>query len=455
MANGLNIVILAAGKGKRMYSALPKVLHKIGGQSMLTRVIQTAQTLEPENIIVVYGHGGELVQQAITQNVLWAEQKEQLGTGHAVKMALPQLPDNGQTLILFGDVPLISTRTLHRLLDCAQNQVGLLTDILDNPFGYGRIVRENGQIVGIIEEKDANDTEKAIREVNTGIMVLPNQHLSRWLDKLQNHNAQAEYYLTDIIALAKQDNIPVYGCAADDSAEVTGINSKTQLAQLERIFQFKQAEHLLAQGITLLDPARFDLRGTLTHGQDVVIDINAVFEGNNTLGNNVQIGANCVLKNVTIHDNVTIEPFSHLEDCEIGSYSKVGPFARLRPGAELAEQTHIGNFVEIKKSKVGTGSKVNHLTYIGDATIGSGTNIGAGTITCNYDGVNKFKTTIGDNVFVGSGVMLVAPVTVENSATIGAGSVITKSCPENKLTLARSRQMTFDSWVRPQKKDKE
>ncbi len=455
MAQPLSIVILAAGKGRRMYSSLPKVLHKIGGQTLLGRVIDTALTLSPDTIVVVYGHGGEQVQKAVTQPVLWAEQKEQLGTGHAVKMALPLLPKNGHTLILSGDVPLISTQSLRALLDAAQDGVALLTDTIDNPTGYGRIIRENGQVIAIVEEKDANDQQKAIKEFNTGIFAIPNRFLPDWLEHLQNNNAQGEYYLTDIVALAKQADVAVYGLGIAHSFEAAGINSKTQLAQLERSFQQQQAQVLLEAGVTLLDPNRFDLRGTLRHGQDVVVDVNVIIEGDNIFGNNVSIGAHCVLKNVTLHDNAKIEPFSHLDGCIVGQSCKVGPFARLRPGADLAEHAHIGNFVEIKKSQIGAGSKVSHLSYIGDTSIGQASNIGAGTVTCNYDGVNKFNTKIGDNVFVGSGTMLVAPVTVENGATVGAGSVITKLCLSDKLTVARSRQVTLDAWVRPVKQTKE
>ncbi|WP_434779813.1 bifunctional UDP-N-acetylglucosamine diphosphorylase/glucosamine-1-phosphate N-acetyltransferase GlmU [Neisseria sp. Ec49-e6-T10] len=438
-----------------MYSSLPKVLHKIAGQSMLSRVINTAQSLTPQNIIVVYGHGAELVQAQIKQEVIWAEQKEQLGTGHALKMALPHLSQEGKTLVLYGDVPLIGTQTLQTLLTLSQDGIALLTDTLANPTGLGRIIRANDQILGIVEEKDATEEQKKIQEINTGIMVIPNQHIDAWLGQLQNNNAQKEFYLTDIIALATKNNVPVYGLSVHHSDEATGVNNKQQLAMLERSYQKQQALYLLEKGVTLLDANRFDLRGTLTHGQDVTIDVNVVFEGENSLGNNISIGANCVLKNVTIADNVIIEPFSHLENCIIKQHSKVGPFARLRTGTELSENTHIGNFVEVKNSQIGQNSKVNHLSYIGDTSIGQSTNIGAGTITCNYDGVNKFKTKIGDHVFVGSGTMLVAPVTVENGATIGAGSVITKICLSDKLTLARSPQVTIDSWLRPQKATKE
>lgn len=455
MAQPLSVVIMAAGKGKRMHSSIPKVLHKIAGQPLLSRIINTALALNPKKVIVIYGHGGQQVKEAITQDVLWAEQKEQLGTGHAVKMALPLLPTEGQTLILSGDVPLIRQETLTNLINASQNGVAVLTALVDNPTGYGRIIKQDGTINKIVEEKDASEQEKQICEINTGIFVIPNQYLPSWLNQLENNNAQGEYYLPDIIPLAKQDNVPVYGISVENPIETAGINSKIQLSQLECAFQQQQAMALMEAGVTLLDPHRFDLRGTLKHGQDVVIDVNVIFEGDNILGGNVSIGPNCVLKNVTIEEGTTIDAFSHLDTCTIGANSKIGPFARLRPDAHLLNNTHIGNFVEIKKSTIGEGSKVNHLTYIGDTHIGQHSNIGAGTVTCNYDGVNKSTTIIGNNVFVGSGSMLVAPVTLEDNATIGAGSVITKTCPEGKLTLSRSKQITMDAWVRPTKITKE
>lgn len=451
MQQPLNIVILAAGKGSRMYSNLPKVLHPIGGKPMLERVIDTASKLTPENIVVIYGHGGEQVKATISQDVIWAEQTEQLGTGHALKMALPHLPNTGKTLVLYGDVPLISANTLQNLLDAANDGVALLTDHLSDPTGYGRIVRKDHQIVGIVEEKDASVEQKAIIEINTGFLVLPNHYLNDWLSALQNNNTQGEYYLTDVISLAVNAGVNVTGVNVPNHFEAAGVNNKVQLAALERVLQNNQAHELLSAGVTLLDPARFDLRGTLAHGQDLSIDVNVVLSGSLKFGHHVQIGANCVLKNVTLGDNVTIEPFSHLEDCTVESHSQVGPFARLRPKAHLAEHTKVGNFVEIKNSQVGTGSKVNHLSYIGDATIGENSNIGAGTITCNYDGVNKFKTQIGNQVFVGSGTMLVAPVTLNDGVTIGAGSVINKSCDANTLNIARSRQVCIKNWQRPVK----
>lgn len=453
--SSLNIVILAAGKGTRMYSRLPKVLHEIGGISMLERVIHTAQSLNPDSISVVIGHGKELVRQRIQANVHWVEQDQQLGTGHAVKMALPNLADSGRTLILYGDVPLIDQQTLADLLSIAGEDVALLTDVLDNPTGYGRIIRQQGNVVAIVEEKDASAAEKAICETNTGIFVLPNRKLTQWLNALQNHNAQQEYYLTDVIALAQHDKIPVHPLQVRASWLAAGVNNKLQLAQLERILQQQQANALLQAGVTLRDPARFDLRGQLKHGQDVIIDVNVVLEGNIELGDNVSIGANCVIKNATIGAGTVIQPNSHLDNCVIGSNAQIGPFARLRPQAQIGDDVHIGNFVEVKNSIIGYGSKANHLTYLGDATIGEQTNIGAGTITCNYDGVNKYRTVIGNQVRIGSGNMLVAPITIGDRATTGAGSTLSRNCPPDKLTLARSRQTTLNEWKRPEKKPQE
>ncbi|WP_037587299.1 bifunctional UDP-N-acetylglucosamine diphosphorylase/glucosamine-1-phosphate N-acetyltransferase GlmU [Stenoxybacter acetivorans] len=451
----LNIVILAAGKGTRMYSQLPKVLHEIGGISMLARVIHTAQTLNPERICVVIGHGKELVRKRIHTDVQWVEQAEQLGTGHAVKTALPHLSAQGRTLVLYGDVPLIDSGTLRQLLDTTDKEVGLLTDVLDNPTGYGRIIRDDGgEVAAIIEEKDASATQKAIKETNTGIFVLPNAKLPQWLDALQSNNAQGEYYLTDVIALARQDGIGVHPLPVRASHLAAGVNNKVQLAELERILQQEQAQALLTAGITLRDPMRFDLRGTLQHGQDVIIDVNVVCEGNVILGDGVQIGANCVIKNTVIGAETHIAPFSHLENCQVGSHARIGPYARLRPNAKLGDEVHVGNFVEIKNSTLGRGSKANHLSYLGDAQVGERSNIGAGTITCNYDGVNKHQTIIGNEVRIGSGNMLIAPVTIGDRATTGAGSAIGKDCPPNKLTLTRARQTTLENWVRPEKEDK-
>lgn len=453
----LHIIILAAGKGTRMYSKLPKVLHSIGGKSMLEHVIDTASKLNPQSINVVIGHGKDLVLQTLShKKVNWVEQTEQLGTGHAVKCALTHIPQHGQTLVLYGDVPLIDVATLQNLLENTNNCVGLLTDTPANPTGLGRIIRnDSGSVVAIVEEKDATAEQKNIGEINTGILVLPNAKLTTWLNSLNANNAQGEYYLTDLIGLANQDNVPVQPLAVRDSYLAAGVNNKTQLAELERIYQHQQANYLLQQGVTLRDPARFDVRGSLKVGQDVMIDVNCLFEGNNELGDNVQIGANCVLKNVKIASGSHIAPFSHLEDCQIGANTRIGPFARLRPNTVLADDVHIGNFVEVKNSTIGKGSKANHLTYLGDATIGTKTNIGAGTITANYDGVNKYATLIGDEVRIGSDTVLVAPVKVGDKATTAAGSIITQDCAPNKLVIARARQTTIEHWVRPEKSTKE
>jgi len=451
--DSLSVVILAAGKGKRMYSALPKVLHPIGGQPMLARVIATARQLQPAKIVVVYGHGGELVREQIQDpDIAWALQAEQLGTGHALKMALPHLPKVGRTLVLYGDVPLTTLATLQQLLAVAEQGMALLVDVLPDASGYGRIVRNAaGDIVAIVEDKDCNPQQKAIREINTGMLVLPNERLDGWLGALKNGNAQGEYYLTDVIGLAVTDGLAVPGVTVAASWEAAGVNNKWQLAELERQLQLNQARALLTAGVTLADPARIDVRGELQHGQDVSIDVGCVFEGQVSLGDNVQIGAYCVLKNVTVAAGTRIAPYSHLEDAVVGEGCRIGPYARLRPGASLAAHVHVGNFVEIKKATVGEGSKVNHLSYIGDADIGSKVNVGAGSVTCNYDGVNKYRTVIGDGVFVGSGTLMVAPVTLEEGATIGAGSVLTKTAPAGQLTVARAKQLTVPGWQRPQK----
>ncbi len=451
--DSLSVVILAAGKGKRMYSALPKVLHPIGGQPMLARVLATARQLQPAKIVVVYGHGGEQVREQIQDpDIAWALQAEQLGTGHALKMALPHLPKVGRTLVLYGDVPLTTLATLQQLLAVAAQGMALLVDVLPDASGYGRIVRNAaGEIVAIVEDKDCSAAQKAIREINTGMLVLPNERLDGWLGALKNGNAQGEYYLTDVIGLAVADGLAVPGVTVAASWEAAGVNNKWQLAELERQLQLNQARALLTAGVTLADPARIDVRGELQHGQDVSIDVGCVLEGQVRLGDNVQIGAYCVLKNVRIADGSRIAPYSHLEDAEVGEGCRIGPYARLRPGARLAAHVHVGNFVEIKKATVGEGSKVNHLSYIGDADIGSKVNVGAGSVTCNYDGVNKYRTVIGDGVFVGSGTLMVAPVTLEEGATIGAGSVLTKTAPAGQLTVARAKQLTVPGWQRPQK----
>ncbi len=454
MGNVLSVVILAAGQGKRMYSTLPKVLHPIAGKAMLRHVVDAAEKLQPGLLCIVYGHGGEQVQTAMAEvKAEWALQAQQLGTGHAVRQALPVLPAEGMTLVLFGDVPLIRVETLQAMLAVGSpEKLVLLTDVIDNPKGYGRIVRDaNECIVRIVEEKDASDAERHIREINTGIMLLPNKYLAGWLERLSNGNAQGEYYLTDVISMAVEDGVEVCSASPAASWETYGVNSKVQLAELERIHQLEQAKRLLEQGAMLLDPARIDIRGSLSVGRDVTIDVNCVFEGQVELADGVRIGANCVIRNARIGAQTEIAPFSHIDDAEVGAAARIGPYARLRPGAKLADDTHVGNFVEIKKSVVGLGSKVNHLSYIGDAEIGSGVNVGAGTITCNYDGVNKHKTVIENDAFIGSGTMLVAPVTVQQGATIGAGSTITRQAPADKLTLERAKQVTVPGWSRPSK----
>jgi len=437
-----------------MYSSLPKVLHPIAGQAMLAHVIRTARGLNPARLIVVYGHGGAQVRAAIQDpDLIWVEQKQQLGTGHALKMALAQLPASGTTLVLYGDVPLTRQETLEQLLQAAGSGMAVLTDQVDNPAGYGRIVRDaSGAVCAIVEDKDCSPAQREIREINTGMLALPNAQLPAWLHALKTGNAQGEYYLTDVIELAAQAGVPVGSALVAHSYEAAGVNNKLQLAELERIHQQNLARALLIQGVTLLDPARLDVRGELRCGQDVSIDINCLFEGQVELGDQVSIGAHCVLKNVQVAAGTRIAPFSHLEDARVGADCRIGPYARLRPGAELADHVHIGNFVEIKKSLVGEGSKVNHLTYIGDCSIGHSVNVGAGCVTVNYDGVNKYRTVIEDHVFVGSGSMLIAPVTVAHGATIGAGSVINRNAPANELTLGRARQVTVPGWTRPQKK---
>lgn len=450
----LSVVILAAGKGTRMYSDLPKVLHPIAGKPMVKHVIDTTKQLSAKQIHLIYGHGGDLLQQRLSSEpVNWVLQAEQLGTGHAMQQAAPFFADDENILMLYGDAPLITPATLEKLIAAKpDNGIALLTVVLDNPTGYGRIIRENGSVVAIVEQKDANPEQLKIQEINTGVMVASGASFKKWLSQLDNNNAQGEYYITDVIAMANRDGYKVEAVQASDLMEVEGANNRLQLAALERYYQKTQAEKLLLSGVTLIDPARFDLRGTVTHGKDVVIDVNVILEGDIKLGNNVKIGAGAILKNVVLGDNVEIKPYSVLEDSVIGESADVGPFARLRPGTELAAKAHVGNFVEIKKSIIGVGSKVGHLTYIGDSEIGANVNIGAGTITCNYDGANKFKTIIGDNVFVGSDTQLVAPVTVANGATIGAGSTITKDVAADELVITRVPQRHIQGWQRPTKK---
>jgi len=450
----LNIVILAAGKGTRMRSDLPKVLHAIGGKPILHHVIAAARQLNPQTITVVYGFGGEQVQQQTPgEDLQWVLQAEQLGTGHAVQQALPTLPDQGKTLILLGDVPLVDVAACREMLAQADQHLVVQTFIKDDPTGYGRIVRnDHNEVVAIVEHKDASDAQRVIQEVNTGIMAMPNAQLKSWLGKITNQNAQQEYYLTDIIALSVNEGRAVLPHVVADAWSVTGINSKLDLQQIEREYQHRQAVSLMTQGVTLLDAQRIDIRGTLTCGRDVLIDVNCLFAGDVTLEDDVQIGPHCVIKDAVIAKGTRLAAFTHIDDAKVGPGSKIGPFARLRPGTQLAAETHVGNFVEIKNATVGLGSKVNHLSYVGDASIGANVNIGAGTITCNYDGANKHKTIIEDNVFVGSDTQLVAPVTVGRGATIAAGSTITKDVPAESLTLCRAReQRSIQGWKRPQK----
>jgi bifunctional UDP-N-acetylglucosamine pyrophosphorylase/glucosamine-1-phosphate N-acetyltransferase len=455
----MNVVILAAGMGKRMQSALPKVLHPLAGKPLLQHVIDTARELSPSKLCVIYGHGGAAVPEHVrSQNggghaeIDTALQEPQLGTGHAVMQAAPQLDDDAPTLILYGDVPLTSKDSLRRLVDAAGNdKLGILTVEQANPFGLGRIVREHGAIVRIVEEKDATEAERAIREINSGIIVAPTVKLKEWLATLENNNAQGEFYLTDIVARAVADGVPVVSAQPSAEWEVAGVNSKVQLAELERQHQLNLARTLLEQGVTLMDPARIDIRGTLVCGRDVTIDVGCVFEGKVELADGVSVGAHSVIVNATIAAGAQIKPFCHIESAQVGPKSQIGPYARLRPGAELGEDVHIGNFVEVKNSTIAAHSKANHLAYVGDSTVGSRVNIGAGTITCNYDGVNKHRTVIEDDAFIGSDSQLVAPVTVGKGATLGAGTTLTKDAPAGKLTISRAKQMTIDSWQRPVK----
>jgi bifunctional UDP-N-acetylglucosamine pyrophosphorylase/glucosamine-1-phosphate N-acetyltransferase len=448
----LNIVILAAGKGTRMYSDNPKVLHALAGKPLVQHVLDCAASLQPQQVCVVYGHGGDAVPQAMQQyGAQFVIQEPQLGTGHAVQQAMPKLKDDSRTLILYGDVPLIQHSTLHQMQQAGEGLV-LLTVNLDNPTGYGRIVRDKqGDVQCIVEQKDASPEQLEIKEVNTGIMLVPTAKLREWLGKLGNNNAQGEYYLTDIVAMAVQQGVAVHTVQPAQRWEVEGINNKTQLAQLERIWQQVVAGKLLAQGVTLADPARLDVRGELVCGRDVEIDVGCIFEGKVTLGDRVKVGAYSVIRNAAVGAATQIAPYTHIDDSEVGANCHLGPYARLRPGTRLHDDAHVGNFTEIKNSEIGKGSKANHLSYIGDSTVGSRVNIGAGTITCNYDGANKFRTVIEDDAFIGSDTQLIAPVTVGKGATIGAGSTITKDTPAGELTLSRSKQITVAGWQRPVK----
>lgn len=453
----ISAVILAAGQGTRMKSKLPKVLHPIGGKPLLAHVIDTARELRPQHTIVIYGHGGEQVKTHISSEAVeWIEQAEQLGTGHAVAQAVPVIDDQHIVLVLYGDVPLIKPATLAELVRLASSKtLALLTVHLEKPEGYGRIVRDShGAIQRIVEQKDANSEQLRITEINTGILAVQGKLLKDWLARLDNRNAQGEYYLTDIIAMAVTDGIEVHATHPESEDEVLGVNSREQLAYLERVFQRQYAQQLMSNGVTIIDPERVDIRGTVKTGKDVTLDVNVVLEGEVTLGDDVYIGPGCVIKDCEIGDGVQIQAMCVLEQARVGARALIGPYSRLRPGAELRGGNHIGNFVEIKNSVIGEGSKVNHLSYVGDTDMGAGVNIGAGTITANYDGANKHRTTIEDNASTGSNSVLVAPVTIGKGATIGAGSVITREAPEGKLTLARAKQKTIDGWQRPSKKQK-
>lgn len=455
MTAPLHVIILAAGQGSRMKSSLPKVLHQVAGKPMLHHVMDTARTLGAEGIHGVIGHGADRVK-AVTPaaDVTWALQEQQLGTGHAVAQALPAVPDGAVVLVLYGDVPLINPETLVALVSRVdENSLGLLTVDLANPDGYGRILRnEQGKVTAIVEQKDATDSQKAICEVNTGILAVTSDHLKRWLPQLSNSNAQGEYYLTDIIAMAAGEGMAIEVAQPSHEEEVQGVNNRLQLSVLERWYQRCEAERLMTEGATLADPARIDVRGDVTVGQDVLIDVNVVFEGDVVLGNNVSIGPNCVIRDARLADNVTVHANSVIEGADVAEQCQIGPFARLRSGTRLARTAKVGNFVETKKADVGEGSKINHLSYVGDATLGRNVNVGAGTITCNYDGVNKFQTVLGDNVFVGSNTALVAPVSVAADAVIGAGSTITTDVAEKDLAVARGRQRNIKGWKRPEKK---
>ena len=471
---GLEVIILAAGKGTRMHSDLPKVLHKVAGEPLLSHVIDGANELSPDTVHVVVGHEAELVQETIAkENISWCLQKEQLGTGHAVQQAIHKIDDKQDILILYGDVPLIKKETLQKLINNLSNkQLVLLSAILEDPSGYGRIIRKNStntysqgevqknsnneksenNVLAIVEQKDADTATLNIKEINSGILAARAGDLKNWLANITNNNAQQEYYLTDCIALAVQKGRNVEAIVCDNEEEILGVNNKQHLALVERIFQKRIAEQLMVDGVTIIDPSRIDVRGHLSTGRDVEIDVNSVFVGENKLGDGVSVGANAVIINSQIEAGTKIHANCHIENAKIGSHCELGPFARIRPDTVLAEDVKVGNFVEIKKAYVNTGSKINHLSYIGDSELGKDVNIGAGTITCNYDGANKHQTIIGDNVFVGSDTQFIAPVMIGDGATIGAGSTITKDSPDNKLTLTRAKQITIDNWQRPKKK---
>ena len=454
---GLSTIILAAGQGTRMRSDLPKVLQLLAGKPLLGHVLDCAAELDADDVCVVYGHGGETVRNEFGDDALrWAEQAEQLGTGHAVQQAMPGTPDANRVLVLFGDVPLLTAATCrHLLAETPADEVAVLTVDMGDPTGYGRIIRDGSSVSSIVEEKDAGPDEKAVREINTGVMACPADKLRHWLANLSNDNAQGEYYLTDVVAMAVNDGITVHGVKADTWTEVMGINDKKQLAEAERALQARRVDELMKQGVGFADPARVDIRGSLECGKDVFIDVNAVFEGRVELGDGVTIESNNLVRESRLGAGTVVHSNCHIEGATTGKTCEIGPFARLRPGAELANNVKVGNFVEVKKSTIADGSKVNHLTYIGDAEIGTNVNVGAGTITCNYDGANKHKTTIGDGAFIGSGVELVAPVKIGAGSTVGAGATITKEVGENELVIERSRQKAIPGWKRPVKKGAE
>ena len=450
----MEVIVLAAGQGKRMRSVLPKVLQPLAAKPMLGHVLDTARVLEARRIVVVYGHGGEVVREALdAPDLAWARQDPPQGTGHAVQQAMPLVDDGDIALILYGDVPLIGVPTLQRLMAAASDrQLALLTVDMNDPTGYGRIIRNDaGKVTCIVEEKDASPEQRQVREVNTGILAAPVERLRGWLANLKNDNAQGEYYLTDIIAMAVADGLEVVTTQPDAFEETLGVNNKTQLAELERIHQRNIARGLTDAGVTVIDPARIDVRGTLTCGRDVEIDVNCIFEGKVELADGVRVGANCVIRNATIGAGTKIAPFSHIEDTTMGAACAIGPYARTRPGTVLGEDVHLGNFVEVKNSVIANHSKANHLAYVGDADIGQRVNVGAGTITCNYDGANKFRTIIEDDVFIGSDTQLVAPVRVGKGATLGAGTTLSKDAPAGELTVSRAKQVSIPGWKRPVK----
>jgi bifunctional UDP-N-acetylglucosamine pyrophosphorylase / glucosamine-1-phosphate N-acetyltransferase len=451
----LQVVVLAAGQGKRMHSDLAKVLHPLAGRPMLASVLDAARSLSPQRLCVVVGHGAGQVREAFaTHELAWATQEQQLGTGHAVTQALPALAPGGTVLVLYGDVPLIQAQTLRELVAAASSgALALLTQELENPTGYGRIVRDgSGRVTGIVEEKDATPAQREIREVNTGVLAAPHERLAQWLSALRNDNAQREYYLTDVVSAAVAQGVPVEVRQPRSATECLGVNSKAELARVERLLQMSQSQKLLEAGVTLLDPARIDIRGELTCGRDVVIDVNCIFEGRVALADGVRVGANCILRDTTVGAATELQPFTMIEEATIGANARIGPYARIRPGTRLEDEVHVGNFVEVKASTIGPGSKANHLAYVGDSTVGRDVNIGAGTITCNYDGAFKHRTVIEDNVHIGSDVQLVAPVTIGKGATIGAGATIVKDVPPGGLTLTEAKQVTRPNWERPKKK---